>query len=368
MSEKPDSVHFLLYKKLHGTLTTEEKTLVEEALSADPEVAKAWHDIQTTFNDPEIKRHFDQIDPEQSYQYFRDQIPKPIFKRLLIAASVLLLAGALVTFRLFKKPAGKQSTNDSTVTLELPTGRIVTLQQQATIKSGSAVIHSEKDSAVFSAGNAETGMNTLRIPKKITYKTRLSDGTTIAINCESVLKFPFTFSGPYREIYLEGEAYLTVASDPDHPFVIHTNKADIKVMGTSFGIRTYDGAFKTMVSSGKVEVSTSKQTLIILPGKSAEMDLETDSLKEKPFDQETELSWLTGTVVMSHTSLLQVGKTLERMYDIPVIFERPEIGKREVTVMIKKADLIENTVFNINFMGKGLYSCEITPDRQILFK
>jgi len=43
----------------------------------------------------------------------------------------------------------------------------------------------------------------------------------------------------YREVTLIGEAYFDVAHDSSRPFIIHTGKINIKVLGTSFNVRNY---------------------------------------------------------------------------------------------------------------------------------
>jgi ferric-dicitrate binding protein FerR (iron transport regulator) len=61
----------------------------------------------------------------------------------------------------------------------------------------------------------------------------LPDGTKVSLNRGSKISYPSTFEGQTREITLQGEAFFDVAHDAQHPFIIHAQGADIKVLGTS---------------------------------------------------------------------------------------------------------------------------------------
>lgn len=51
-------------------------------------------------------------------------------------------------------------------------------------------------------------INTLAIPRGGEYQLILSDGTRIWMNAESLLRYPTSFIGEKRKVFLEGEAFL----------------------------------------------------------------------------------------------------------------------------------------------------------------
>ncbi len=53
-------------------------------------------------------------------------------------------------------------------------------------------------------------------------------------DAESLLRYPTSFIGEKREVFLEGEAFFEVAKDAKHPFIVHTNRHSVEVLGTSF--------------------------------------------------------------------------------------------------------------------------------------
>ncbi|HVW62489.1 MAG TPA: FecR domain-containing protein, partial [Puia sp.] len=94
--------------------------------------------------------------------------------------------------------------------------------------------------------------------KEITtrYGTRnfleLPDGSKLWLNAGSKVKY----AEDRRELTLEGEAFFDVKHDPDHPFIIHTGKLDVRVLGTSFNVKAYpnDSTIETTLIKGKVEI------------------------------------------------------------------------------------------------------------------
>ncbi|MBO9728009.1 MAG: FecR domain-containing protein [Chitinophaga sp.] len=86
----------------------------------------------------------------------------------------------------------------------------------------------------------------------------LPDGTSVVLNACSHLRYDVTkFLNGDREVNLVGEAFFDVKHDPQHPFIIQTEHANIKVLGTVFNVKAYaeDATVEATLLSGKVEVS-----------------------------------------------------------------------------------------------------------------
>lgn len=94
----------------------------------------------------------------------------------------------------------------------------------------------------------------------------LADGSRVWINAGSELKYPETFNGQTREVYLSGEAYFDIRHDTAKPFIIHTGNLLTKVLGTAFNIKE-DKSKQTIqvtVTRGKVSVANGSKLLGIL--------------------------------------------------------------------------------------------------------
>ncbi len=96
----------------------------------------------------------------------------------------------------------------------------------------------------------------------------LPDGSKIALNVHSQLNYPKSFDGNTREVELKGQAFFDVAHDATHPFIIHTNAIDIRVVGTSFDVKAYPNSDSALVSvvSGKVKCYTGTDTTVLTAG------------------------------------------------------------------------------------------------------
>ena len=101
-----------------------------------------------------------------------------------------------------------------------------------------------------------SGYNEVAAEAKNHSEVVLSDGTRVTLNASSRLRYPTSFDGSAREVWLDGEAYFDVSRDPRKPFVVHTERQSVRVLGTSFNVMAYDGdTFNTVtLLSGAVRL------------------------------------------------------------------------------------------------------------------
>lgn len=105
----------------------------------------------------------------------------------------------------------------------------------------------------------------------------LPDGTTVCLNAGSSLTYDSLYGNKLREVTLSGEAYFDVVKNPNKPFIIHTGKINIKVLGTVFDIKSYPGE-KTIEASlirGSIEItfpSLSAKKIILKPNQKLIID------------------------------------------------------------------------------------------------
>jgi ferric-dicitrate binding protein FerR (iron transport regulator) len=85
----------------------------------------------------------------------------------------------------------------------------------------------------------------------------LPDGTMVWLNAGSRITYDKNYGGVLREVSLTGEAFFDVARNPEKPFLIHTARIDIKVLGTRFNVRSYptDKTTEATLIRGSIEVS-----------------------------------------------------------------------------------------------------------------
>jgi transmembrane sensor len=82
----------------------------------------------------------------------------------------------------------------------------------------------------------------------------LADGSIVFLNTNSELKLHWT-KGERRIELLRGEARFQVAKNPARPFVVATQEATVRAVGTVFNIRTGEAITQVAVLEGRVEVN-----------------------------------------------------------------------------------------------------------------
>jgi len=85
----------------------------------------------------------------------------------------------------------------------------------------------------------------------------LPDGTTVWLNAGSRLVYDSLYGSRFREVTLSGEAYFDVVKNANKPFIIHTGKINIRVLGTVFNVKSYPGekTIETSLIKGSIEVT-----------------------------------------------------------------------------------------------------------------
>jgi ferric-dicitrate binding protein FerR (iron transport regulator) len=84
----------------------------------------------------------------------------------------------------------------------------------------------------------------------------LPDGTKIWLNAGSRIEYSTNYNKQIREVWLTGEGFFKVKTNPEKPFFVKTNNLTIKATGTAFNVKAYPGEKQvtTTLVEGKVEL------------------------------------------------------------------------------------------------------------------
>jgi transmembrane sensor len=178
-------------------------------------------------------------------------------------------------------------------------------------------------------------MNLLEFSTSITDNTRpervLPDGTRVTLNRESKLLYPEEFNDSIRQVTLVGEAFFEVAPNPNMPFVIKTEGASVKVLGTSFNVAANKGAETTevLVRTGSVVLEGSEtlariglKTVVLFPGEKGVLHYQTGNIKKENNYNPNQLAWYTQSLKFDSETLAEVLNTLNRTYNIEFVLTR----------------------------------------------
>lgn len=219
------------------------------------------------------------------------------------------------------------------VTLTLDNGTSKTIVQNDTMQvfdENGKVIAKQKGNTIAYVANTSTKKlvyNQLVIPYGEKFEVRLSDGTVIHLNAGTTLKYPISFiDGKNREVFMEGEAFFKVAEDEKHPFIVHSNSLNIRVLGTSFNISSYfnDNEINTVLVSGKVQVFDdttsydSNDVKTLKPGQKASWDTKTNTCQIDFVDTDVYTGWVDGKLIFKDMPFKEIRKKLERKYNVSI--------------------------------------------------
>lgn len=174
--------------------------------------------------------------------------------------------------------------------------------------------------------------------KKIT----LSDGTQVILNCGSTLTCKAQFNGTKREVYLDGEAFFNVKHDNKKPFLVHSGRLHVQVLGTSFNVRAYRSDAKTTVSvaSGKVGVNSNRSsgTYMLLPGDLISYN-HNNEFKTSKISREEILAWQKGTLIFHLETIREIAPVLERYYGVSITIHQNQSAAKQVTASFARKTL-----------------------------
>lgn len=288
----------------------------------------------------ELEKRYDEVDVDMKWEDFKkrqQQGRRSIRVGVTVAASICLLItsglwlwlGGAREDRVVLAEQGRQNN----VCLVLSTGEVVDIsnaeQDEVKLDKGTKLYSGNRLEYVRpdSLHKKELEFNQLIIPKGTFYHLVLSDGTKVWLNADSKIKYPVSFGKDKREVSLHGEGYFEVAKDSTRPFIVSTDKMDVKVLGTTFDVNTYEDEGKSFVVlvEGLVEVSAGKgESRIITPGHMAEVnmyDVQT-KIQVSKCDTEHYVAWKNGNFSFRNASLTEILKRVSRYYDVTVIREQ----------------------------------------------
>nr|WP_255486848.1 FecR domain-containing protein [Mucilaginibacter sp. SP1R1] len=187
----------------------------------------------------------------------------------------------------------------------------------------------------------------------------LPDGTQVWVNSGSKLKYPSSFTGSKRELYLEGEAYFDVAHDATRPFIIHTGKLLTRVLGTAFNIKAYaTNEMSVTVARGKVSVGLQNKFLgVLTPNQCLSYNAVNGSAKKYKVDA-SKLRWMNGDLIFNDTDIEGAAKIIERWYDVKVAFANTRISTRRFTASFLQHENIDQVMNVLSELSAFKYKRE----------
>ncbi|MBS1771913.1 MAG: FecR domain-containing protein [Bacteroidetes bacterium] len=306
----------LLVKYLLQEASPEERLHVEQWLSADEANEKQFQHFLLIWDESKKLEKVSTVDTDAVWQRFKQRttekptgrtIEMPVRKNnwMRVAATLVVLLGA------------------SWMAYYMYNGRDITLQ------ANGAII-------------AQT----------------LPDGTTVTLNKNASITYPRTFNGEAREVKLEGEAFFNVTPDKIHPFIIHANEADIRVVGTSFNVKSNAEVTEVIVETGIVEVRKKTKMVQLKPKQKSVVKKNVEAPSKEASEDELYNYYRTKEFVCNGTPLYRLIEVLNEAYDAHIIINNEKIKDLPLTTTFHNEsldDILEviSGTFNITIEKKG---------------
>ena len=339
-----ERIVWLLYKRITGALTPEEKEELEEWRTASPINEESYRRlIDVGFLEQEFRRLslVDAARPLQDMQARIRQDARP--HRVLRWMSALAVAASLASVffvgyfwdRAFDsapaEPAGLSAlpripAGTTQATLTLADGASIPLDGDT---SRNARLIAARQ-PVEEARPVEEQINRLATPRGGEFRIMLEDSTEVWLNAESQLVYPENFTGDERRVAVSGEAYFKVAKDSLRPFYVESGGMEVRVYGTEFNIQSYEEAahvYTTLVegSIALKPLQGSQAELVLTPGHQAVSRTDDQATFVRPVNAAAVASWHKGRFSFEEQTLGQIMQTLSRWYAFEYEFADPSL-------------------------------------------
>jgi ferric-dicitrate binding protein FerR (iron transport regulator) len=211
----------------------------------------------------------------------------------------------------------------------------------------------------------ELSYNQLCVPYGKRASLTLSDGTFLWINAGTTVIYPATFPVHKREIYVDGEVYAEVQRDEDRPFLVKTDKLEIRVLGTTFNISAYkeDVLKRVVLVNGSVDIGLNGENIRLSPNQLYTYTGHESSVEK--VEPEIYTSWRNGILIFRDESIEHILQQLARYYNVTMIFP-PQLSGTLCSGKLELKDDLPHLLNNLSQIASFNYGVKDNEYR-ILF-
>ncbi len=195
-------------------------------------------------------------------------------------------------------------------------------------------------------------------------KDTLPDGSLITLNKNTLLTYVLLKDESQRMARLNGEAFFDVRHNPKKPFIVEAGGAYLKVLGTSFNVKTSEkNLVEIVVTEGKVKLfmvdSLSNDTASVLLKKGMKGQIAHGQKQPQIIDTKApdELFWFNRRLVFDETRLEEVFLILQKHYNITIETDDVKTGELKLTTIFTNEPIdsllkVIETTFDLELLKK----------------
>jgi hypothetical protein len=351
--KEEDFLRWNLFKEEEDTIYWENVMEENPKLRSPIEKAISLYNTQIRLNDYSLAPEVIETHHDIFYQrVWQRKKRRNLYIWLSSAASLLLLFAVTRIYQHSEKPESGllEFVKANPLSAESSSGDIqlfVSSEKMISIEEKEPVISYNPDS-IRITGKPAAELNTaeysqLIVPKGKRSKITLSDGTALHVNSGTKVVYPNRFTGNIREIYVNGEVFLDVASDPGKPFMVKTNNVDVRVLGTKFNVLAYEEDHETQVvlAAGAVRIASGKNAPETELTPSQMYRYKEGQTSVTKVEVEKYISWIHGILYAEDERLDILMTKLSRYYGEEIIYDENIVSQRCSGKVDLKSDLGE---------------------------
>lgn len=362
-----ERIAILLTKLLTGEATLQEQKELESAFREDPSIREAWKVIGTLKEPPAAGMSTDEEQQllEKGLKRLdlsrRDGVALSAVRGHEGESSAVSLGGEAI-------PAVRLAGEEEPPIRRLSVRWMVAAASVLVLLTTGVLLYMGNKPVKEPSSPAATLVAEKELVSKYGSRSfiELPDGSKLWLNAGSKVQYPSVFADGKRELTLSGEAFFDIKHDPVHPFVIHTGKLDVRVLGTTLNVKAYpgDSLTETTLIKGKVEVDftdnahsaivlkPSQKLIVSTLGSSELVESHNTAIrpdKEQPSSKFVtapvipdpkdgtiaETSWVENKLVFRSEPFAQLALKLERWYNVKIRFDNDKYRMDELTGTFK---------------------------------
>ncbi|ABQ07789.1 FecR family protein [Flavobacterium johnsoniae] len=166
----------------------------------------------------------------------------------------------------------------------------------------------------------------------------LPDGTIVTLNKNSLLSYK-KFTGNTRPVTLKGEAFFKVSPNKTKPFIIHINDVTVKVIGTSFNVKSKNGKTTVNVETGIVKVSRNKDEVELMHGEKVVIANQQAGLFKSVSKGRLYNFYRNRELVCDETPLQELADALNEIYNVNIVIKSTSLQEKTLTTTFKDQSL-----------------------------
>ena len=173
------------------------------------------------------------------------------------------------------------------------------------------------------------------------------------------MTFPGSFKGDIRNVKLDGEGYFAVTKNVEQPFIVETNKCNVKVLGTEFNVMAYaaDSVWETSLLEGAVEIlvpGSNNSGMRLEPNTMA--SLKGNRLVKGHIKEADYFLWREGLLCFNDISVRDMIEKLKLYYGVDIVVNNTRILKNRYTGKFRTKDGVEHVLKVLRLNNKFTYT------------